>query len=149
MDLSHILDKKGSSFQRIAPDQPLTDAVALMMEHRIGSLLVMEGERLVSIVTERDVMRAVHENDGQLAGVPVRAVMSPRLVTCTRDTGVDELMERMMQNETGHRIRHLPVLEGHTPVGVVSIGDVIEALLTETRFENRLLKNYIKNWPEE
>lgn len=150
MNVSYLLrNRPGDSYYGITPDQPLTDAVHVMMQHRIGSLVVMEGERLVGIVTERDVMRAVDDHLERIADVSVRDVMTTDPVTCELETGVDEAMDTLMHNATGNRIRHLPIMDGERLVGMISIGDIIEGLLTETRFENKLLKSYIKNWPEE
>ena len=149
MRVEHILTKKGGHYVSIEPDRSLTEAIGLMMEHRFGSLLVMEGGRLESIVTERDVMRAVHQYGDGLKDIKVRDVMAPRLITCHHDCTVDKAMDLMLHNETGNRVRHLPVMDGTELKGLISIADIIEALLTETLFENKLLKNYIKNWPEE
>lgn len=150
MNINSVLKRKSHTGQYcIDPEQPLTDAVKLMMQHRVGSLVVMEGGRLVGIVTERDVMRAVDDHLPRFADVAVRDVMTADPITCAGDTGIDVAMDTMLHNATGNRIRHLPIVEQGRLVGVLSIGDVIDALLTETRFENQLLKNYIKNWPED
>ncbi len=150
MDVNYLLRKKGNSgHYGISPEQPLTDAVHLMMQHRIGSLVVLEDDRLVGIISERDVMRATDEYLDRFQDVLVKDVMTSDPVTCTADMPVDEAMDTLLHNPTGNRIRHLPVMSEGQLVAVISIGDIIEALLTETRFENRLLKHYIKNWPEE
>jgi len=148
MNVAHIFRTKEPALHSIEPDQPLTDAVALMMRHRIGSLAVMETGKLVSIVTERDVMRAVHEDLGGFARKKVREVMAPKLVCCRAQDSLDAAMELLFNNELGRRVRHLPVRDGETLLGIISIGDLVQALLTETRFENKLLRSYIKNWPE-
>lgn len=150
MNIEHILKKKGAQCHRIDPDKPLTEAVASMMECRVGSLLVFdEQDQLAGIVTERDVLRAVHRFGADLSGVKVKDVMAQNLVTCAPGDSVDDIMERMLNNPTEKRIRHLPVMDGGVLKGIISIGDVVDALLTETRFENRLLRNYVKNWPDE
>ena len=150
MDVRYLLTKKETaSHFDIGPGQLLTDAVKLMMQHRIGSLVVMEEDQLVGIVSERDVMRAVDDYLDRFSDVQVKDVMTSDPVTCTAEMTVDEAMDTLLHNPTGNRIRHLPVLSDGQLVGVISIGDIIQALLTETRFENQLLKHYIKNWPEE
>ncbi|WP_303907231.1 CBS domain-containing protein [Thiohalomonas denitrificans] len=150
MDVKYLLRKKESANHiGIGPEQLLTDAVRLMMQHRIGSLVVTEGDRLVGIISERDVMRAADDYLDRIRDVQVQDVMTPDPVTCTAEMTIDEAMDTLLHNATGNRIRHLPVLSDGQLVGVISIGDIIQALLTETRFENRLLKHYIKNWPEE
>jgi CBS domain-containing protein len=148
MNVGHIFRTKGSDIYSIGPDQPLTDAVALMMSHRIGSLAVMEKGKLVSIVTERDVMGAVHSDLNRFGALKVRDVMAKKLVCCDARASIDEAMELLFTNDLGRRIRHLPVREGERLLGIISIGDLVQTMLTETRFENRLLRSYIKNWPE-
>lgn len=149
MNIRYLLDRKGGELYRIGPDARLNEAVSLMARHRIGSLAVMEEERLHSIVTERDVLCAVDAHGGNAGRLYVREIMAPRLVTCTPEMALDEAMELMFDNITGRRIRHLPVVDNDRVLGVISIGDVVHALLTETRFENKLLKHYIRCWPEE
>ncbi|MFA5529143.1 MAG: CBS domain-containing protein [Thiohalomonadaceae bacterium] len=148
MKVRHLFNNKGFDLYFVAPEQPLTDAVAVMMRHRVGSLAVLENEDLVSIVTERDVMQAVHSRLDDLTAITVREVMAPRLIWCNADDSIDDAMELMFHNELGKRVRHLPVMDGDRLMGIISIGDIVQALLTEVRFENRLLRNYIKNWPE-
>jgi CBS domain-containing protein len=149
MNISYILKKKdGGSYYSIGPEQPLTDAIHSMMQHRIGSLVVMEGEKLVGIITERDVMRTADDHLERFADVQVKDAMTTDPIVCTAEASVDEAMDTMLHNATGTRIRHLPIMADGKMVGVISIADIIDALLTETRFENQLLKNYIKNWPE-
>ncbi|SCZ61167.1 CBS domain-containing protein [Thiohalomonas denitrificans] len=150
MDVKYLLRRKESANHfGVSPEQRLTDAVRLMMQHRIGSLVVMEDEKLVGIISERDVMRAADDHLDRFRDVQVKDVMTSDPVTCTAEMTVDDAMDTLLHNATGNRIRHLPVLSDGQLVGVISIGDIIQALLTETRFENRLLKHYIKNWPEE
>lgn len=150
MNIDYLLkQKKGDAFYSVAPSQSLTDAVAIMMEKRIGSVVVVENDSLQGILTERDIMRLVNDQLNQITTLTVADAMTPDPITCTPEIAVDEAMETMMNNRSGYRIRHLPVIDGDALVGLISIGDIIGALLTETRFENNLLKNYIKNWPEE
>jgi len=148
MNVSKILKKKGNTCQSTTPDTLLVDAVRVMMQGRIGSLVVMEDGKLVSIITERDVMHAVDKYGTDLGQVRVKDLMAKQLVTCSTKDSVDKIMDSMLHNSTKRRIRHLPVVENGELLGLISIGDVVEVLLTETRFENQLLKNYIKNWPD-
>lgn len=149
MKVSHILKEKGTEFLSIEPDQMLCDAVALMMQHKIGSLIVLENGKLRSIVTERDVMGAVDKHQAKVTEIKVRQVMAPKLVTCHSDDDIGMAMDMMTNNLTKRRIRHLPVVDEDELAGVISIGDIVHALLTESKFENRLLKNYIQNWPDD
>jgi CBS domain-containing protein len=148
MKVKSLLKKKGSRLLTVTPDIALVDAVRTMMENRVGSLLVAQDGRLISIITERDVMAAVDRSADRLRELTVGDMMAKQLVTCNSDDGVDAIMDLMLRNPTKHRIRHLPVVDNGELLGVVSIGDVVDALLTEAKFENQLLKNYIKNWPE-
>jgi CBS domain-containing protein len=149
MKVASVLRKKGKELYTVRAEQSMIDAVNLMVEKRIGALVVVDGLRPVSIVTERDVLRALPQYGAALDGVRVQALMAKRLVVCTSSDTVDHVMDLMNNNITGNRIRHLPVVDGDELVGMLSIGDVVDALLTEAKFENRLLKNFIKNWPEE
>jgi len=149
MKVSSILKDKGKQFFSIEPGQLLCDAVELMMQHKIGSLIVLENGKLKSIVTERDVMGAVDKHKDKVGTIKVSDVMAPKLVTCCSDDDIARAMDLMTNNLTKRRIRHLPVVDAYELIGVISIGDIVHALLTETKFENRLLKNYIQNWPED
>lgn len=148
MKVKGLLKKKGDRLLSAAPDTPLRAAVRTMMENRVGSLVVMEGDKLVSIITERDVLAAVDRHCERMSELKVSDMMAKQLVTCTSEDGVDAIMDLMIRNPTKRRIRHLPVVDDGVLQGVISIGDIVDALLTEAKFENELLKNYIKNWPE-
>jgi len=149
MKVSKILKNKGTDCFSIEPDQLLCEAVKLMTQHKIGSLLVMENGNLKSIVTERDVMGAVGKYKDRITGIKVEEVMAPSLVTCCSDDDIASAMDQMTNNATKCWIRHLPVVDEGKLSGLISIGDIVHALLEEAKFENRLLKNYIQNWPEE
>ena len=149
MKVSYVLKIKGNSYYSIGPDQSLIDAVRVMMQHKIGALVVMDDQRLISIITERDILGAVDKFGADLKNVKVNQMMAPQLVVCGSEDTVDHAMHLMTHNLTKHRIRHLPVVNNEKLIGVISIGDIVQALLTETTFENRLLKHYIKSWPEE
>jgi len=148
MKVGHVIGEKGVEQFCTTGNQSLTEAATLMSENRIGSLVVLEGEAIKSIVTERDVMMAVGRCQGEISAVKVEDVMAQMLITCDVNDTLDHVMDLMINNETGHRIRHLPALEDGRLAGVISISDVVEALLTKQEFENKLLKNYIKNWPD-
>jgi len=148
MNISHLLKRKGDMLYTVTPRQRLTEAVEQMMGRRIGALLVVdETGAPISIVTERDVMGAVDQHLNALATLTVGEVMAPRLVTCAPEDPVDAVMDLMIDNPTGHLIRHVPVVEAQRALGLVSMADIVKTLLTRTEFENRLLKSYIRNWP--
>jgi len=149
MKVGQILKQKNNGTFSISADQRLTEAAALMSEHRIGCLVILDNQHPVSIISERDVMLAVSKYGADLPTVSIGDVMAPKLITCDAECTLDEAMELMINNATGRRIRHLPVLQGDQFAGVISISDVVAALLSKTEFENKLLKSYIKNWPDE
>lgn len=149
MKVSHILEKKGRQCHSITPDQPVAEAVRLMIHHRIGSVVVMDGGQLVGIVTERDVVWAAGQYSVSLINMTVRDIMAKTLVICSGQDSLDHAMDLMTRNPTKRRIRHLPVVDDGKLTGLISIGDIVHALLTQTEFENKLLKNYIKHWPDE
>lgn len=150
MKAGHIVKNKGLKCIYTTENELLTAAAALMCEHRIGSLVVMdkEGQNLRSIVTERDLLYVVGRNHGDISSIKVCDVMAKELITCSVDDTLDDVMDLMMNNSTGKRIRHLPVLDEGKLAGIISISDVVDALLTKVEFENKLLKSYIKNWPD-
>jgi CBS domain-containing protein len=139
-----ILRIKGNALFTIAPDGNLPDAVESMVENDIGSLVVMDRGRLVGMLTFREVLAALnrfHEKFQQLAVQDVM-VKEPKFVG--PDMEVDDLRRAMIESH----VRYMPVMDGATLVGVLSFHDVAKAVLEEQSFENRMLKGYIKNWPE-
>lgn len=139
MNVQSILQAKGPVVATISQAAGLLDAVRVLGEHRIGALVVSgDGRAIEGIISERDIVRAAAR--GSLDGVTVGAVMSTDVVTCAPGDGVDRLMALM----TERRIRHLPVVDdrGHL-AGIVSIGDVVKARLTELEHENHALAEYI------
>ncbi len=149
MDIKHLLEQKGRRCYTIKPENSMADAVSEMMKHQIGSLIVVEGEEPVSMITERDVMFTIHKYGYDLNLTTVGEIMGSKLVTCESSAIIKDTIKMMFDNETGHRIRHLPVMENGRLVGLVSNGDLLLRLLEEAEFENRVMKNYIQKWPEE
>ncbi len=134
-----LLDSKSPAIHAIAPDAPVLDAIRLMAEARIGAVLVMDGPQLVGILSERDYARKVVLQGRASADTPVRDIMTSRVLTATSaDTS-----DRCMQVMTEHRIRHLPVLDGDDVVGVISIGDLVKAVIEDQRAELDSLQRYI------
>jgi len=135
-----ILRKKGSHVVTIEAHRTVQDAIQSLVENNIGALLVTSpDDQLVGIFTERDIMREAAVRPGQLGETLVGDVMTRSVVIGVPEDTIEYVMGIMTQN----RIRHLPVLEEDELVGIVSIGDVVNAQLRETEFENRLLKDYI------
>ncbi len=135
-----ILRKKGSHVVTIEAHRSVQDAIRSLVENNIGALLVTApDDQLVGIFTERDILREAAVRPGQLSETLVGDVMTRSVVIGVPEDTIEYVMGIMTQN----RIRHLPVLEEDELVGIVSIGDVVNAQLRETEFENRLLKDYI------
>ena len=142
MKLRDILRVKGHHVYTVRPDQTVQDAVQILMQHRVGALLVEDAERrAVGIITERDVLRECVDRAAQLGHVPVREAMTRDLIIGVPDDEIGYTMGIMTQN----RIRHLPVMDGGHVAGMISIGDVVKATLDETEYENRYLKEYIQS----
>lgn len=145
MIIRDILNLKGSTIFSIAPQGLVADAVATMVKNDIGSLVVLEGERMAGMLTFREVLRALDAHHGNLGDLPVGEVMVREPLVCALEDSVDSLRESMTQQH----VRYVPVQENGKLLGVISFHDIAKAALKEASFENRLLKRYIKNWPEE
>jgi CBS domain-containing protein len=145
MRVSDILKVKGNALFTVTPDTPLQDAVATMADHDIGSLVVMEYGDVVGMLTFREVIHTVRHNGGSVGTYTVRKIMDDHPISCTPETDVDEIRRMMIE----HHVRYLPVMESRTLKGVISFYDVAKAVVEAQGFENRLLKAYIRDWPEE
>ncbi len=145
MLVSEILAIKGKVLYTIAPGRHLGEAVAIMSEQDVGSLVVFSGGQMTGILTFLEVLKAVHRAGASWAEVEVGDAMveSPRVASPNME--MDELRRLMLD----HHQRYLPVMDGDTLMGVVSFHDVAKAVLEEQSFDNRMLKNYIRDWPEE
>ena len=137
--LTEILAEKGDVVLRVDADSSVLNAVRRMVDFNVGSLLVTDDGRDIGIVTERDYLRRVTLEGRDERETPVREIMSAPLVVVTPATSLEECMALM----TERCIRHLPVLDGATVVGVVSIGDVVKYQSRAQSFELRYLHDYI------
>jgi CBS domain-containing protein len=135
----HLLEGKPAGVIAIRPDAMVLDAIRMMSEHGTGSVLVMRGETLVGIVSERDYARKVALKGRASATTPVADIMTSPVVTVAPDATVAECMQLM----TERRFRHLAVVDDHKVVGVVSIGDLVKALLELQQNEIQQLQQYI------
>ena len=144
MKVTDILRVKGNTLYSVHPDQLLVDAVRTMAEFDIGSLVVMEHGDLVGMLTFREVIGALVAQGGTLGTRHVRSVMDDAPLTCTPETEVDEVRRMMLLRHA----RYLPVLDHRTLMGVISFYDVAKTVVDAQDFENRLLKAYIRDWPE-
>jgi len=139
MKIRDILNSKGSGFESIAPDESIAVAIECLTEKKIGSLLVMKGDQLVGIITDRDVFwKICRMGDKKFVG-KVKDYMTEKLIIGVPDDEVETAMAYM----TNNRFRHLPVLDDKKVVGVVSIGDIVKAQVHNLKIENRFLTDYI------
>jgi CBS domain-containing protein len=141
MKIHDILHVKGSAVHTTSPEATLADVVQKLVANNCGSLVVMEDERMVGIITERDILRACAANHHGLEERKVRDHMSSNLITGLCDDEVEEIMGLL----TKHRIRHLPVTKDGKLVGLISIGDVVKAQFDQLSTENYFLKEYIQS----
>ncbi|MFL6592045.1 MAG: CBS domain-containing protein [Luteimonas sp.] len=135
----HLLEAKAPEVFAIGPDAPVLDAIKLMADKRIGALLVMEAGTLVGVVSERDYARKVVLQGRSSKDTPVRDIMTAQVVS----VGLQHSVDHCMQVMTERRIRHLPVLDGDAVLGVVSIGDLVKAVIEDQQLELDQLQRYI------
>ncbi|MDP9429705.1 MAG: CBS domain-containing protein [Actinomycetota bacterium] len=141
MHISQLLRRKGAEVATVEATASIRSALALLAEHAVGALVVSaDGRGVDGIVSERDVVRALHERGAGLLADPVSSVMTAQVHTCVPGAGVEELARTM----TEHRVRHVPVVDGGALVGIVSIGDVVKARLDELEEERAQLVDYIQ-----
>jgi CBS domain-containing protein len=134
-----ILQSKGASVQTVSAESSLADVVHQLVENNIGSLLVMDGDRLAGIITERDILRACANDSRPLEEITVAERMTTKIVTASPSEDVNSVMGIL----TANRIRHLPIVEDSRLVGIISIGDVVKAQYDQLSMENHFLKHYI------
>lgn len=138
--VQRLLEAKGAHVATIHPDASVREALSLMAEHNIGSLVVSSGGRAIEgIVSERDVVRRLHTAGPSILNGAVAAIMTTRVRTCRPDDELASLMALM----TEHRVRHVPVVTDGELVGIVSIGDVVKARLGELEEDRRALHEFI------
>jgi len=138
---AQLLTRKNPAIFSIEPEDPVLEAIQLMAEHGIGALLVMKGNELVGILSERDYARKVILKGRSSSETPVWQIMSAPVLTVTPAQTVDQCMQLM----TDRRVRHLPVVEQGRVVGVLSIGDLVKAVLQEQQRTIQELEQYIHN----
>jgi CBS domain-containing protein len=138
--LAQLLDSKGRDAYSIAVEAPVIDAVRFMAEKHVGALLVMEGTRLMGVVSERDYARKCVLMGRSSSDTPVRDIMSAPVITIPPGKTVEDAMRVM----TEQRIRHLPVIESGKVLGVVSIGDLVKCVIEDQRHLIEDLQHYIR-----
>jgi len=135
-----VLRTKGDAVVTVSPDSSVRDLLETLAQHRIGAVVVSAGDGIAGIVSERDVVRHLRASGASILDRPVARIMTTDVVTCRRETAVDELMATM----TDRRIRHVPVVdERGAVVGIVSIGDLVKSRISELEGERDDLVGYI------
>ena len=145
MKVSDILRVKGNTLFTATPDDALKGAVELMAEKDIGSLVVMAHGDLVGMLTFREVIKALVKNGGKIDSTQVRSAMDDAPLTCTMETDLDEVRRMMLERHA----RYMPVMDKKMLMGVISFYDVAKAVVDSQNFENKMLKAYIRDWPED
>ncbi len=145
MKVHDILRVKGSTLFTVTPETLLQNAVLVMSDHDIGSLIVMEHDKLAGILTFREVIQALAKNHGKLDGLQVRSVMNQNPLTCNMETEIDEVRRMMLVDHA----RYLPVIDQKMLMGVISFYDVAKSVVEAQDFENTMLKAYIRDWPQD
>ena len=138
--VEQVLKEKGTELYRIGPDEPVLEAIRIMADKHVGALLVMRGEVLTGILSERDYARKVVLMGRSSADTPVAQIMSSPVTTVTRTSSVTECLGLM----TDQRIRHLPVVENGRVLGMLSIGDLVKAVIDDQRHHIEDLERFIR-----
>lgn len=141
LSVQQLLDHKPKGVHSVQPDEPVLTAIKKMAEHHIGALLVMKGDRLMGIVSERDYARKVVLMGRSSTETRVEAIMTSKVITVTAKQDAHDCMRLM----TDMRIRHLPVVAGERVVGVLSIGDLVRAVIEEQERTIADLESYIRS----
>ena len=144
MKVSDILRVKGGTLFTMQSDEPLSRAMNDMAEKDLGSLVVMNKGALAGRLTFREVIRQIVKNGGQVGTSLVSDAMDAQPITCTGDTDIDDVRRMMLE----HHARYMPVMEGNMLMGVISFYDVAKAVVDGQNFENKMLKAYIRDWPD-
>ncbi len=139
INVNDILKEKGNQYYAVTPSALVIDALRLMAEKNVGAVLVIENDKLVGILSERDYARKVTLAGKSSLNTPVSEIMSNEVITVTKETNINDCMQIM----TDKHFRHLPVLEGDKIIGVVSIGDIVSRIIREQNNTIQQLENYI------
>ncbi|MCU0810832.1 MAG: CBS domain-containing protein [Thiobacillaceae bacterium] len=144
MQIREILTLKSDEIHSIDPTDLISSAVAKLVGLGVGSLVVFRDDKMVGLVTERDIVRGMMSHGCDLKDAQVSSIMVTEPVVADADDSVDYARDVMTKSHIGH----LPILDGGKLLGIISFHDVARACLKEANFENSLLKRYIKHWPE-
>jgi CBS domain-containing protein len=144
MKVSDILKSKGNTLYTITPEDSLQHAMTFMAEKDIGSLVVMSNSLVVGMLTFREVILAVNKNGGNVGNITVYRAMDDGPLICTPETELDEVRRMMLARHA----RYMPIIDNRMLMGVISFYDVAKAVVDSQNFENKMLKAYIRDWPE-
>jgi CBS domain-containing protein len=140
MQVSEILEKKGDRVVSMHQTATISAVVDKLSEERVGALVVkVNGGDLAGIISERDIVRGIAEHGPAAMDLPVSELMSQSLVTCSPDNSTEDIMSQMLERQ----IRHLPVIRDNALVGIISIGDVVKAVLSELRWMTKILQDQV------
>jgi CBS domain-containing protein len=142
--VSDILKSKGNTLYTTTPEDSLAHAMQFMAEKDIGSLVVMSNSMVVGMLTFREVILAINANGGSVGTTTVYRAMDKGPLTCTPETELDEVRRMMLQRHA----RYMPIIDNRMLMGVISFYDVAKAVVDSQNFENKMLKAYIRDWPE-
>ncbi|HVV10266.1 CBS domain-containing protein [Amycolatopsis sp.] len=139
MRIADLIRSKGSAVATVTPQTTVAELLAGLSEHNIGAMVVLGPDGVAGIVSERDVVRRLHERGAALLGQPVAEIMTTVVATCTPRDSVDDLSVLMTQR----RVRHVPVLDDGRLAGIISIGDVVKTRMEELETSQQQLQAYI------
>lgn len=146
LKVSEILRVKGNILYTASPDMAITQAIEIMSEQDVGSLVIMEHGELVGMLTFRELIRHIHKSTKEnLPKTTIRAIMDDAPVSVTPNTSADEVQRLMLDKHA----RYMPVMDGPTLMGVISFYDMAKAIVEAQQFENKMLKAYIRDWPSD
>ncbi len=145
LKVSEILRVKGHTLYTATPDMPILRALETMSEQDIGSLVIMEHGELVGMLTFRELIRHLHAHQGNTGTNTIRSIMDDAPVSVSPNTSADEVQRLMLEKHA----RYMPVMDGPTLMGVISFYDMARAIVDAQKFENSMLKAYIRDWPSD
>lgn len=145
LKVSEILRVKGNTLYTASPDMPVAQAIQTMSEQDIGSLVIMDHGTLGGMLTFREIIRHVNANNGEVGTTAIRSIMDDAPVSISPNTDAAEVQRLMLEKHA----RYVPVMDGPVLMGVISFYDMAQAIVAAQKFENSMLKAYIRDWPSE
>jgi CBS domain-containing protein len=139
MSVKRILEHKGSDVETSSAETPVHQVIGVLADRKIGAVVILDGQKIAGILSERDIVRAVARDGAEALQKPAGTYMTAKVVTCTSNETIDEVMQKM----TSGRFRHLPVVEDDILLGIVSIGDVVKRRIADVEREASEMRNYI------